>query len=130
MGQTVDWPSATSGHTRQRARRPTPYDPPSEVVQTRHMNPVEGLALLLAGIAAGTINTIVGSGSLITFPTLLALGYPPIVANVSNTVGLVPGGMSGVLGYRRELVGQRRRVFQLGVPASIGGLCGGLALLT
>ena len=58
-------------------------------------------------MAAGTINTIVGSGSLITFPTLLLLGYPPLVANVSNTVGLVPGTISGAIGYRRELVGQR-----------------------
>ena len=61
------------------------------------------VAVLLAGCAAGTINTIVGSGSLITFPTLLALGYPPLVANVSNNIGLVPGALSGVYGYRREL---------------------------
>ena len=58
-----------------------------------------------AGFAAGGVNAIVGSGSLITFPMLLAVGYPPVVANVSNTVGLVPGGISGVIGYRRELRG-------------------------
>jgi len=56
-------------------------------------------------MAAGTINTIVGAGTLITFPTLLFFGYPPLVANVSNTVGLVAGGITGIHGYRRELAG-------------------------
>ena len=68
------------------------------------MTPAAALAILAAGLAAGTLNTIVGSGSLITFPTLLALGYPPVVANVSNTLGLVTGSISGVVGYRRELM--------------------------
>lgn len=85
--------------------------------------------LLAAGLAAGTINTIVGSGSLITFPTLLALGYSPLVANVTNTVGLVPGAMSGAVGYRRQLEGQRRRSLRLGVASVLGGLAGGLLLL-
>ena len=62
------------------------------------MSAVEALCILLAGVAAGTINTIVGSGTLITFPTLLFFGYPPVVANVSNTVGLVAGGVTGVHG--------------------------------
>jgi uncharacterized membrane protein YfcA len=75
-------------------------------------------------MAAGTINTIVGSGSLITFPTLIALGYPPLLANVSNNIGLVPGSLSGAYGYRRELVGQTTRLRRL-VPASaIGALTG------
>ncbi|MDQ6725150.1 MAG: TSUP family transporter, partial [Actinomycetota bacterium] len=65
------------------------------------MSPAAALAVLGVGLAAGTLNTIVGSGSLITFPTLLALGYPPVVANVSNTIGLVPGSISGAIGYRR-----------------------------
>ena len=87
------------------------------------------VAVLLAGCAAGTINTIVGSGSLITFPTLLALGYPPLVANVSNNIGLVPGSLSGAIGYRRELGGQRRRLARL-VPASaLGSLLGSTLLL-
>ena len=73
------------------------------------IDPLQGFVILAAGVAAGTINTIVGSGSLITFPTLLALGYPPLVANVSNTIGLVPGALSGSVGYRRELAGQRAR---------------------
>ena len=69
------------------------------------MSPTEAVLIALAGVAAGTINTVVGSGTLITFPTLLAFGVPPVTANVSNTVGLVPGSMSGVFGYRRELAG-------------------------
>ena len=78
------------------------------------------VAILLAGAGAGTINTVVGSGSLITFPTLVALGYPPLIANVSNNIGLVPGSVSGVYGYRRELQGQRPRLLRL-VPASLLG---------
>jgi uncharacterized membrane protein YfcA len=85
--------------------------------------------ILLAGMAAGTINTVVGSGSLITFPTLIALGYPPLLANVSNNIGLVPGSVSGVYGYRRELAGQLSRLQRL-VPASLlGGLTGSTLLL-
>jgi uncharacterized protein len=95
----------------------------------RLVTPIEIVAIVAAGLAAGTINTIVGSGSLITFPTLLALGYPPVVANVSNTVGLVPGSLSGAIGYRRELVGQRERVLRLGVASLLGGLTGGVLLL-
>src|SRR6266487_3541829 len=90
---------------------------------------LEAVAIVLAGVAAGCINTVVGSGSLITFPTLLALGYPALVANVSNTVGLFPGTVSGSVGYRRELAGQGRRALTLGVAALLGSLCGGLLLL-
>jgi uncharacterized membrane protein YfcA len=93
------------------------------------MSPLEAIGILAAGLAAGTINTIVGSGSLITFPTLLAFGYAPVVANVSNTVGLVPGSLSGAIGYRRELAGQRGRAIRLGMAALAGGLTGGLLLL-
>jgi len=93
------------------------------------VSPIEAIAILAAGLAAGTINTIVGSGSLITFPTLLAFGYAPVLANVSNTVGLVPGSLSGAIGYRRELDGQRGRVVRLGLAAAVGGLTGGLLLL-
>jgi len=67
------------------------------------MSPAEALAVFAAGIGAGTINTIVGSGTLITFPVLLAVGLPPVTANVSNTLGLVPGSISGAIGYRHEL---------------------------
>jgi len=89
----------------------------------------EAVAILLAGVAAGTINTVVGSGTLITFPTLLAFGIPPVTANVSNTVGLVPGSISGAIGYRRELVGQRSRVLRLSVASLVGGLVGAVLLL-
>ena len=93
------------------------------------MSPLAALAIVGVGLAAGTINTIVGSGSLITFPTLLALGYPPVVANVSNTVGLVTGSISGAIGYRRELEGQAPRVRVLAIASVTGGLTGGLLLL-
>ena len=72
---------------------------------------------------------MVGSGTLITFPTLLALGVPPVTANVSNTVGLVPGSLSGSIGYRRELVGQRRRLLILATASLIGGTAGAVLLL-
>ena len=93
------------------------------------MSLLEAIAIGLAGLAAGTINTVVGSGTLITFPTLLAFGVPPVTANVSNTVGLVPGSLSGAIGYRRELVGQRARVLRIGVASLIGGVLGAVLLL-
>ncbi len=93
------------------------------------IDPLEAIVIIAAGMAAGTINAIVGSGSLITFPTLLLLGYPPLVANVSNTVGLVPGSISGSIGYRRELAGQRARAIPLMVAAGLGGLTGAGLLL-
>ena len=86
-------------------------------------------AVLLAGVAAGTINTVVGSGTLITFPTLLAFGVPPVTANVSNTIGLVPGSVSGAIGYRRELVGQRDRLIRLASASLLGGIVGAVLLL-
>lgn len=85
--------------------------------------------MLAAGVGAGTINAVVGSGTLITFPTLLALGLPPVVANVSNTVGLWPGSVSGAWGYRHELVGQSRRLIRLGTATGLGALAGAIALL-
>ena len=90
---------------------------------------LQALAIFAAGLASGTINTVVGSGTLITFPTLLAFGYPPVLANVSNNVGLVPGVASGVHGYRAELAGQRRRVIRLGSASLCGGLLGAILLL-
>jgi hypothetical protein len=93
------------------------------------VTPLEALLVFVAGIGAGTINTVVGSGTLITFPTLLAVGYPPVLANVSNTVGLVPGGVSGAIGYRRELEGQRPRLLRLGTASTLGGVTGALLLL-
>ena len=89
----------------------------------------EIVAIAFAGMAAGTINTVVGSGTLITFPVLLAFGYPPVTANVSNTIGLVPGSVSGAIGYRRELVGQRSRILRLGSMSVAGGITGAVLLL-
>ena len=89
----------------------------------------QAIAIALAGLAAGTINTIVGSGTLITFPVLLAFGYAPVTANVSNSVGLAPGSASGVVGYRRELAGQRNRVIRLGSMSLLGGITGAVLLL-
>jgi hypothetical protein len=93
------------------------------------MSAPSALAIFAAGLIAGGINVIVGSGSLVTFPTLLALGYPPVLANVSNTVGLVPGSMSAVVAYRHELVGQERRLLRLAPASLVGGLAGGALLL-
>ncbi len=85
--------------------------------------------MFAAGVAAGGINTVVGSGSLITFPTLVTLGFPPVVANVSNNIGLVPGSTTGAYGYRAELKGQRGRLLRLGSASLIGAVIGGLLLL-
>jgi uncharacterized protein len=90
---------------------------------------LEAIAVLVAGVAAGTINTVVGSGTLITFPALLAVGLSPVTANVSNTVGLVFGSVSGAWGYRAELAGQRSRLARLASASLIGGLAGGVLLL-
>jgi uncharacterized protein len=94
------------------------------------LSPAECVLLLLAGLAAGTINTVVGSGTLITFPVLLALGYGPVAANVANTIGLVPGSVSGAIGYRAELRGERGRLMRLGAASTVGGVTGAALLLT
>ncbi|WP_459548876.1 sulfite exporter TauE/SafE family protein [Nocardia sp. X0981] len=91
---------------------------------------LEMLAVFGAGIAAGGINTVVGSGTLITFPVLLAIGLPPVTANVSNTIGLVPGSLSGAIGYRRELAGQRARVLRYSSASLLGAAVGAVLLLT
>jgi uncharacterized membrane protein YfcA len=93
------------------------------------MTPWEAVAIFAAGIGAGGVNAVVGSGSLITFPTMVAVGLPPIVANVSNNIGLVPGSLTGALGYRPELKGQRDRLVRLGAGSVAGSLIGGVLLL-
>lgn len=90
---------------------------------------LELLVLLGAGAFAGLINTVVGSGTLITFPTLLALGVPPVIANVSNTVGLAPGSLSGAWATRRDLNDDRQRLIRLGAASLLGGIVGALLLL-
>ncbi|WP_412093928.1 sulfite exporter TauE/SafE family protein [Mycolicibacterium goodii] len=87
------------------------------------------ILIALAGVGAGAINAVVGSGTLITFPTLVALGYPPVTSTMSNAVGLVAGGVSGTWGYRRELRGQWKRL-RWQIPASlIGAIIGAWLLL-
>lgn len=85
--------------------------------------------LFIAGIAAGTMNTIVGSGGLVTFPALLAFGYSPFVANMTNNVGVMPGALSGAFAFREELRTQRSRVLRLSLLSLLGGLGGALLLL-
>ncbi|KUH88857.1 hypothetical protein AU186_19845 [Mycobacterium sp. GA-1999] len=86
------------------------------------------VVIALAGLGAGAINTLVGSGTLITFPTLVALGYPPVTSTMSNAIGLVAGGVSGTWGYRRELRGQWKRLAWQ-IPASFVGAGVGAWLL-
>jgi len=93
------------------------------------VSPLQALAVAVAGTAAGGINTLVGSGTLVTFPTLLAIGLSPVPANTSNTVGLVLGSVSGAVGYRRELTGQRERLVRLGIASAVGGITGAVLLL-
>ena len=94
------------------------------------MPPAEALAIFAAAVAAGGINAVVGSGSLITFPTLLAFGFPAVIANVSNNVGLVFGNITGSVGYRSELAGQRAVLLRLAVASMAGSLAGAILLLS
>ena len=89
----------------------------------------EYVLIAVAGMAAGTINAVVGSGTLITFPVLLAFHYPLVTANISNGLGLVPGSVAGAYGYRRELAGQRPRLIKLGIASALGAVCGAVLLL-
>ena len=86
------------------------------------------LVIALAGMGAGAINSLVGSGTLITFPTLVTLGFPPVTATMSNAIGLVAGGVSGTVGYRAELAGQWQRL-RWQIPASVTGAMIGSFLL-
>jgi uncharacterized membrane protein YfcA len=94
------------------------------------VSPWQALFVFAAGIAAGTINTVVGSGTLVTFPVLLSVGLSPITANVSNTLGLTPGSAVGAWGYRAELQGQRERAIRLGIVTATGAVIGAVLLLT
>lgn len=85
--------------------------------------------IFLAGIWAGGINVIVGSGSLVTFPTMLLFGIPPLTANISNNIGMVAGGLSGIVGYRRELRPNRDLLVRLAPASLLGGIVGALLLL-
>ena len=93
------------------------------------MEPLAGLTVFAAGFVSGIINSIAGAGSIVTFPTLLALGYPPIVANVSNAIGILPASITGAYGYRRELRGQWRSVLAMALWSAVGGGLGAILLL-
>lgn len=88
------------------------------------------IVIFVAGVWAGTINTVVGSGTLVTFPVLVALGYPPVTATTSNAIGLIPGTISGAYGYRHELRGQRNRVLRLAAASALGAVAGSVLLLS
>lgn len=90
---------------------------------------LEAGIIFVAGVWAGGINVIVGSGTLVTFPTLLLFGYPPLVANVSNNLGMVAGGISGIYGYRDELRPNQAILKRLSPASIVGALVGALLLL-
>ena len=89
-----------------------------------------GLLIAFAGLWAGTINTVVGSGTLVTFPVLVALGYPPVTATTSNAIGLVPGSFTGAYGYRAEITGARRRLLAWSTMSALGAVGGTILLLS
>lgn len=93
------------------------------------MSPIELATIMAAGFAAGGVNAVVGSGSLISFPTLVALGFPPVIANVTNNVGVLGGSITSTIGYRAELRGQLRRCLLFGVATTLGAVVGALLLL-
>lgn len=93
------------------------------------MDALQAIALLAAGGAAGAVNAVAGGGSLVSFPALLAVGYAPVTANVTNQVGLVPGYLGGSVGYRAELAGQAARARALGLVSGAGAAAGTAILL-
>jgi hypothetical protein len=93
------------------------------------LSPLDLVLVGLAAVAGGAVNAIAGGGTLITFPTLLAVGVPPVAANVTNTVALSPGYLGGTYAQRRDLEGQDRRLRLLVPTAVLGGLTGGILLL-
>jgi uncharacterized protein len=89
----------------------------------------EAAIIAVAGLWAGLINTVVGSGTLVTFPVLVALGYPPVTATTSNAIGLITGSITGAVGYRSELTGHGRRVARYAVASLLGAVAGAVLLL-
>ena len=100
------------------------------VVGATSLSSTHVLLLLLGGLGAGVVNGVAGGGSLISFPLLLALGYPALTANITNTVGIWPGYVGGAAGFRNEISSQRDRLVPLGAVAALGGIAGALLLLT
>jgi len=93
------------------------------------LSPIELALAALAAVAAGAVNALAGGGTLITFPTLTALGLPVVAANVTNTLAVAPGALGGLVALRRELAGQGPRLARLTPAALLGGLAGGYLLL-
>jgi uncharacterized membrane protein YfcA len=94
------------------------------------LSPVlHGAALALAGFTAGAINSIAGGGTNVSFPALLWLGLPPVVANATSAVSLWPGSLAGAWGFRKALASARRAWFALLVPSVIGGAIGALLVV-
>jgi uncharacterized protein len=93
------------------------------------MTPLDFTAVAAAGVCAGAVNTIAGAGSLITFPVLIAVGLPPLSANVTNDIGVLPGNLSGAIAFKAELVGQRPRMRMLLPIAGLGAIVGAVLLL-
>jgi uncharacterized membrane protein YfcA len=102
----------------------------SAVLAATSLTGLHVLVLVLAGLGAGIINGVAGGGTLISFPVLLALGYPALTANVTNTVGIWPGYAGGAAGFRHEISGQRERLVELTPVALAGGVAGAILLLT
>jgi uncharacterized protein len=100
------------------------------VVGTTSLTSSHVVLLLLGGLGAGVVNGVAGGGSLISFPLLLALGYPALTANITNTVGIWPGYVGGAAGFRNEISSQWDRLVPLGAVAALGGIAGALLLLT
>lgn len=93
------------------------------------MSLLEICIILVAGLWAGAINTIVGSGTLVTFPVLVSMGVPPVTATISNAMGLLAGNFTGAWGYRKELRGLGKTLWKL-IPCSlVGGIIGAYLLL-
>jgi uncharacterized protein len=93
------------------------------------VNLTESAIVVLAGVGAGTLNTVVGSGTLLTFPILVGLGVPPVQANVANNIGLASGSVSGAIGYRAELSGPPSRIINCCLASAFGGITGATLLL-
>ena len=94
------------------------------------LNPGQGIVLGIAGFLGGAVNSVAGGGSLISFPALLAVGYPSVTANMTNTVALWPGYVGSSAAYRRELQGQQSRAAILAITCVAGGIAGSALLLT
>lgn len=90
---------------------------------------LDAVIILSVGISAGLINAVAGAGSIVTFPVLVALGYPPVIANASNIVGLIPASITAILGFRRELSGHWRSVTVMAAGSLTGGVIGAVLLV-